>query len=146
MSLSLATPLAKPSLRLRIPAAIVRFDGLFLLIVGAWAMTLEAVGHFIGAGPLAHLANSPYTIGGFEAHGLAAIIGWLLWRGASGLALKPWHRCAMLVHALLGASNLAFWGSFVAFDAVAVGVATTIVHVLFVIAHACCVVQAAARK
>ena len=36
------------------------------------------MGHFFGVGPMAQTLGSPHTIGGFEAHGLAIIIGVLL--------------------------------------------------------------------
>jgi hypothetical protein len=43
-------------------------------------MVAETVGHFFGGGPLAATHGSPHTIGGFEAHGFAIIIGTLLLR------------------------------------------------------------------
>lgn len=113
-----------------------KFDGAFLLIVGALAMVQEARGHFLGSGPLAHLLASPYTIGGFEAHGLAAILGVLLLAHAGEPSLRRWHRCGLAIHLLLGGANLAFWSGFVALDMLAVGVVTTIVHVVLVTAHA----------
>lgn len=113
-----------------------RLDGAFLLIVGVLAMVLEARGHFLGSGPLAHLAGSPYTIGGFEAHGLAAILGMQLLAHARDAVLRPWHGLGLAVHLLLGAANLAFWPGFAALGMRPMGVATTAVHLGFVAAHA----------
>jgi hypothetical protein len=117
---------------------LLRFNGLFLLLVGCVAMVLEALGHFAGAGPLSYLKNSPYTIGGFESHGLAAILGCLLLWKASDVNRRPWHLCALVIHVLLGASNIAFWVSFVALGLVPMGIATTIAHVAFVALHLVC--------
>ena len=102
-------------------------------------MVLEAVGHFGGVGPLAHLSHSPYTIGGFEAHGLAAILGALLLRNAANDDLRPWHVSALAIHLLLGGANLAFWLSFTTFGMVPMGIVTTVVHAVLVVAHAVCI-------
>lgn len=122
-----------------------RADGAFLIVVGLLAMVHEARGHFLGSGPVAHLFQSPYTIGGFEAHGLAAILGTLLVAHAGATPLRRWHLCGLAIHALLGGSNLLFWSSFVQLDLLALGIATTVIHVAFVIAHAGFVARAAAR-
>jgi hypothetical protein len=113
-----------------------RFDAVFLVVVGVLAMMLEVVGHFFGIGPLAHLAGSPYTIGGVEAHGLAAILGAVLWRHAQDADTRPWHLCGAAIHTLLGASNISFWLAFVTFDQIGMGIATTAAHVALVAAHA----------
>jgi hypothetical protein len=125
---------------------LLRFNGLFLLLVGCAAMVQEALGHFAGAGPLSHLKNSPYTIGGFESHGLAAILGCLLLWKASDLNRRPWHLCALVIHVLLGASNIAFWVSFVVLGLVPVGIATTIAHVAFVALHLVCLLPQRVSK
>jgi hypothetical protein len=52
---------------------ILQLDGGFLVLAGGAAMIIESVGHFFGFGPFAQTKGSPYTIGGFEAHGLAII-------------------------------------------------------------------------
>jgi hypothetical protein len=114
-----------------------RADGAFLCLVGAAAMAADAAGHFLGLGPLAGMRGSPHSIGGFEAHGLAIVIGVLLWRAASAPA-PSWHGVGLVVHLLLGGSNLLFWSSFVHLDAVATGVVTTACHGLFVLAQATC--------
>lgn len=113
-----------------------RLDGAFLLIVGLLAMGLEARGHFLASGPLAHLAGSPYAIGGFEAHGLAAILGVQLLVHARDPMPRRWHLLGLAVHLLLGSCNLLFWPSFAALGMLAMGVATTACHLGFVAAHA----------
>ena len=55
-----------------------RLDGVFLILAGGSALVAETIGHFFGVGPLAATQGSPHTIGGFEAHGFAIIIGSLL--------------------------------------------------------------------
>ena len=62
---------------------VLQFDGGFLLLAGGAAMIIETVGHFLGIGPLAETKGSPYTIGSFEAHGLAIIFAILLLRAAT---------------------------------------------------------------
>ncbi len=115
-----------------------RADGLFLILAGSAAMISETVGHFFGKGPLAALQGSPYTIGSFEAHGLAIIIGILL-SYAGGLAERRlWHKVGLGTHILLGGSNLLFWSSFVQQSLVPVGVVTTALHIVFVVAQFVC--------
>lgn len=99
-------------------------------------MVAETVGHFFGVGPLAATLGSPHTIGGFEAHGLAVIIGVLLFRAAGLADRRLWHTVGLATHLLLGATNLLFWSSFVHHGVVAVGIVTTVLHAIFVVAHA----------
>ena len=82
-------------------------DGGFLALVGTAQMTLELVGHHLGAGPFGPVFDhSPYTIGWVEAHGLAALIG-VLFLVAGGRERRPlWHGFALAVHLLLGGANL----------------------------------------
>ncbi|MGH9905689.1 MAG: hypothetical protein ACRD8U_08935, partial [Pyrinomonadaceae bacterium] len=68
-----------------------RLDGIFLLIAGSVAILADTLGHFFGVGPLAQTFGSPYTIGSFEAHGLAVIIAVLLLRGAKASDRRLWH-------------------------------------------------------
>lgn len=50
---------------------------------------------------------------------------------------KPKTEC-LATHLLLGSSNLLYWSSFVKQDLLAVGVVTTTLHIIFVIAQAIC--------
>jgi hypothetical protein len=85
---------------------ILQFDGGFLLLAGGAAMIIETVGHFFGVGPLSQTKGSPYTIGSFEAHGLAIIFAVLLIRAASLSERFFWHQIGLVVHLLLGCSIL----------------------------------------
>ena len=101
-------------------------------------MLSETIGHFFGVGPLAASRGSPYTIGGFEAHGLAILIGALLLRAAGRADRTLWHSVGLATHLLLGSANLLFWSSFVQQDLLGVGVVTTALHIVFVGAQAIC--------
>ncbi|MCE7984354.1 MAG: hypothetical protein DYG89_24535 [Caldilinea sp. CFX5] len=110
--------------------------GLFLLLAGSVQLLLEGIGHFGQIGPYATLfGNSPYTIGFVEAHGLALLIGLVLWRaGHMGPTVQDaWLGTA--VSLLLGGANLLFWPSFVAFDMVAPGVVATMFHLIFLVGY-----------
>ncbi len=117
---------------------ILQFDGGFLLLAGGAAMIIETVGHFLGVGPFAQTKGSPYTIGGFEAHGLAIIFAVLFLRAATFSDRFLWHRVGLVVHLLLGGSNLLYWSSFVQLNVIPMGVITTVLHIVFVIAHWMC--------
>jgi hypothetical protein len=101
-------------------------------------MVAETIGHFFGVGPLAATHGSPHTIGGFEAHGFAIIIGALLFRAAALADRQLWHVVGLTTHLFLGAANLLFWSSFVHHNVVTVGVTATALHVIFVVAQAIC--------
>ncbi len=113
-------------------------DGIFLTLAGGAAMVIETVGHFRGVGPLAQTLHSPYTIGSFEAHGLAILFALLFFRAARGEDRRYWHGVGIAVHSLLGGSNLLYWSSFVDLALVPMGVITTVLHVVFVGGHVIC--------
>ena len=72
-----------------------------------------------------------YTgIGFIEAHGLAFIIGVLLWRGEPQ---RTWHMTGAAVGFLLGTCNLVFWQIFVVTDALWMGFVTTAFHWTFAV-------------
>jgi hypothetical protein len=110
-------------------------NGGFLAVIGALQMSLELLSYYTGAGPYgADFDASPYTIGWVEAHGLALLIGLLLLLVAND-GRRSWHVFAIGVHVLLGTANLVFWSSFLYFGVVPMGIAATIAHALFVLAH-----------
>jgi hypothetical protein len=111
---------------------ILRANSLFLLVASAGGIVTDIAGSFFGRGPEAALLGAaPGTgIGFIEAHGLAFIIGVLLWRSEPS---RAWHLTAAAVHALLGTANLLFWQFFVLADVLAVGYATTALHWTFVV-------------
>jgi len=118
--------------------SVLRFNALFLILIGSLQMLFELLSHFAGIGPLADRFNaSPYTIGFFEAHGLAILMGILLWR-ASAEPQKFWHGFAVVVHVLLGGANLLFWDSFVQLNVGMPGSVATIVHGVFIVSESYC--------
>jgi hypothetical protein len=122
---------------------ILRVNAVFLLVVGFAQAVLELLSHFRGVGPLAErFVDSPYTIGFFEAHGLAALIGLMMFHASLGRPKRSWHLYAMGVHLLLGGANLLFWDSFVRLDFVAPGIVATVFHGAFILAQAGCYTQA----
>jgi hypothetical protein len=112
--------------------AILRANALFLLVASAGGMVTDIGGSFFARGPEAVLlGDTPGAgIGFIEAHGLAFIIGVLLWRAEPS---RAWHLTAAAVHVLLGTANLLFWQFFVLADVLAVGYATTALHWTFVL-------------
>ena len=113
---------------------ILRANGLFLILFGGSGFLLDLRGYFLKEGAQSGLfASAPHTAIGFvEAHGLAVIIGVLLWRAQPA---RSWHLTAAAVHVLLGASNLIFWQIFVATKLLALGYISTSVHWIFVVLH-----------
>jgi hypothetical protein len=118
---------------------VLRANALFLVLIGSLQIVFELLSHFGGIGPLAERFNgSAYTIGFLEAHGLAVMMGVLLWRAASEPKRVFWHRFAIVVHLFLGGANLLFWKSFVQLNFIVPGIVSTVFHLLFIIAEAYC--------
>jgi len=65
----------------------------------------------------------------------AVIIGVLLLTVAARDGRRFWHVLAASGHTLLGTANLVVWHSFVVFGMVPMGIAATVVHFVFVVAH-----------
>lgn len=109
---------------------LLRANAIYLLAAAAGGMCSDLAGTFLGYGPFTKvLSAAPDTAIGFvEAHGLALIIGCLLWQAQPA---RKWHLTAAAVHGLLGISNLTFWQLFVATDMLAMGYVTTSLHALF---------------
>jgi hypothetical protein len=117
---------------------VLKLNAAFLILIGSLQMIFESLSHFRGLGPLSdRFMGSPFTIGFFEAHGLAVLMGLLLWR-ASANPEKFWHLFAVVIHILLGGANLLFWNSFVQLDFVLPGIIATILHGLFIFWEAYC--------
>jgi hypothetical protein len=114
--------------------SILRADAVFLLVASASGLVNDLLGAFAGSGAVARIiASAPHSAIGFvEAHGLAFIIGVLLWRSPP---LRSWHLTAACVHLLLGIANLVFWPIFGAADMLIVGYVTTTLHWFFVVLH-----------
>lgn len=110
---------------------LLRADAVFLIVAatGAW-ITADFPASFRGAGPFGPLIAHERALGiGFvEAHGLAIILGVLLWRAPSD---RSWHLTGAVIHLFLGVCNVIFWRLFVATDSLAMGWVTTAMHGLF---------------
>lgn len=119
-----------PRVRLAPARWALRADAVFLLAAAAGGMATDLRGVFTGAGPMGTvLAAVPHAgIGFVEAHGLALILGVLLWRAVPS---RSWHATACAIHLLLGGSNLLFWPLFSYADMLTVGVVATGLHGLF---------------
>ena len=111
---------------------ILRANAVFLLVAASAGMISDLVGAFLLHGPVGRILDkAPHAAIGFvEAHGLALIIGVLLWRAEPQ---RMWHLTAMVVHVLLGTSNLVFWPIFGFADMMAVGYVTTALHGAFAV-------------
>jgi hypothetical protein len=121
----------------RFCSAVLKANGLFLLLAGSWGMWADLTGAFAGTGPQrAILAGAPHAAIGFvEAHGLAVIFGVLLWTAEPK---RMWHLTAMAIHTLLGTCNLVFWQIFIAADMLPAGYLTTSLHAAFAALQATC--------
>ncbi|WP_063830307.1 hypothetical protein [Bradyrhizobium murdochi] len=104
----------------------------FLLAASAGGFASDVRGIFFGLGPVARVvAEAPYAgLGFIEAHGLAFILGILMWRAQPA---RGWHLAAAAIHVLLGTANLIFWQLFIVSDMLLVGYVTTALHGLFVV-------------
>jgi len=111
---------------------ILRANALFLVIAGLGGLRSDLLGVFYAQGPVAKVvAAAPHAgIGFVEAHGLAIILGVLLWRARPE---RGWHLTAVAIHVLLGTANLVFWPLFVAMDMLMLGYVTTALHWTFVV-------------
>ena len=111
---------------------ILRANAAFLLAASTGGLVSDVRGIFLGLGPIAGVvAEAPHAgIGFIEAHGLAFILGILMWRAEPS---RAWHLTAAAIHALLGSANVIFWQFFIAADMLTVGYVTTILHGLFVV-------------
>jgi hypothetical protein len=109
---------------------LLRANAIFLLVAAAGGLRSDILGIFFDTGHVAPVvASAPHAgIGFVEAHGLAFIIGVLLWRAEP---LRSWHLTGAAVHVLLGTANLVFWQIFIAADMLAVGYVTTSLHWTF---------------
>lgn len=131
--LTITAPPAAPQLvTAKARLLILRANALFLLIASVGGLVMDISGIFFSRGPeSAVVAAAPFSGAGFiEAHGLAFIIGVLLWRAQPQ---RCWHLTGAAVALLLGTTNVVFWPIFTAIDFLSAGYITTTLHCLFVI-------------
>ncbi len=121
---------------------VLRINGGFLVLAGLVALMADLGGYFFAAGPFASLAGEPTAIASVEAHGLGALAGLLIWRGAAMGQRWGRHALALLVHLFLCLCNLLFWQVYVEMQILAVGVVSTTAHAVFVAVHLACLARA----
>ena len=127
----------------KIRRAVLLINGAFLTFVGGAFAIFDLLSYFWGSGPLEKMFyNIPYTVGLFEAHGLAFLMGLILLRAARWEPTARWHLLGAGIHLLLGTSNLLFWSFIVTMGVVTAEIATTALHWLFFVAQLICYVAA----
>ncbi|EMO42494.1 hypothetical protein LEP1GSC186_1589 [Leptospira noguchii serovar Autumnalis str. ZUN142] len=120
---------------------ILQINGVVLMIASLGGFILmDVLGIFFGVGPAASLLKGQefIGIGGFEAHGLAFILGVLLFKAEPK---RFWHITAMAIHSLLGIANILMWGIFIAVNSLQMGYITTAMHCIFVLLQLVAVFQ-----
>lgn len=139
MNTPITRALAHRTARLNWRKTLLYVNGLFLTVTGSFFAIADLLSYLWGSGPLgAMLYNVGHTVGLFEAHGLAFILGLLLLRAARWEPVAHWHLVGAGVHLLLGTSNLLFWAFIVQMGAVTVEIVITAIHFLFFSAQLVC--------
>lgn len=135
----------QPALKLR--KTVLLLNGLFLTGMGGAFAVFDLWGYYLGGGPLGHiLHNLLYTIGFFEAHALACILGLLLLRARRVDPTPVWHLVGAAIHLLLGSANLLFWPLAVQWQAEGPEIVVTAIHGLLVLAQLICLWLATASE
>ena len=118
-------------------------NGAFLAIMGGLFAVFDLLSYRLDGGPLGQLYyNDPMTVGLFEAHGLAFILGLLLLRAARSEPNAVWHGVGAAIHMVLGTSNLIFWSLFLIWDVVTAEIVVTSIHGLLTVTQLICFVKA----
>ncbi|MCH5431973.1 hypothetical protein ACO2J1_09595 [Leptospira interrogans] len=120
---------------------ILRINGVALMVASLGGfISMDVLGIFFDIGPAASLLKGQefIGIGGFEAHGLAFILGVLLFKAE---AKRSWHITAVAIHSLLGIANILMWGIFISVNSLQMGYITTAMHCIFVLLQLVAVFQ-----
>lgn len=119
--------------------AVLYVNGAFLTVMGGPFAIFDLLSYRFGAGPLGALYHNDHmTVGLFEAHGLALILGLILLRAARSEPSATWHLTGAAIHLLLGCSNLIFWALFSLWNVVTAEIVITSIHWLFVAVQLLC--------
>lgn len=114
--------------------ALIRIDGLFLIVSGCFGLIADLASYFAGAGPFGPVFHrDPTVIGVVEAHGLAVLTGIAVCTSLAGRSRRYWHWHLAATHVLLGGANVAFFEVFEQVGARAGGIGVTAVHFSLVI-------------
>lgn len=115
---------------------IFKIDGIFLAVVGTLAGITDLASYFFGKGPFGqtYFQNS-IAIGGFEAHGLAVIAGFVLFLNSKSPDAAFFSKVAIAIHSVLGISNLIWFQVFLDTSTIPMGIITTVIHFTLVFFH-----------
>lgn len=92
---------------------VLKIDGLFLVIMGSLGGITDLVSYFTGKGPFGQVYfQNSIAIGGFEAHCLAVIAGFILVVKSKAPDAVFFSKIAIAIHAALGVSNLIWFKVF----------------------------------
>jgi hypothetical protein len=143
MSTTTSRPLAQSAASINLRKAVLYVNGAFLALMGGLFGIFDLLSYWFGSGPLGELYfNVPMTVGLFEAHGLALILGLLLLRAARSQPSAIWHLVGAGIHILLGSSNLIFWSLFLIWDVVTAEIVVTSIHWLLAAVQLVCIWRA----
>ena len=117
----------------RLYRIIISIDAYFLIVAGALAGFFDMLSYITGKGVwrLTFYKN-PLAIGFFEAHMLAIIIGLFLLRMCQKQDWVFAMRMALVIHLILGVSNIIWFEGFSMVNAEIGGLIATIIHFVFV--------------
>jgi hypothetical protein len=111
-------------------------DGYFLAVMGTAAGVIDMVGYFTGKGPFGKIYyQNSNTIGGFEAHFLAVIIGIILIGKSKSVETGFFCKMAIAIHLVLGSSNLIWFQVFYDTNTLPMGIITTFTHFALMVFH-----------
>lgn len=124
---------------LKLRKTVLLLNGIFLTGMGGAFALFDLWGYYLGGGPVGPIMhNLLYTIGFFEAHALACILGLLLLRARRVDPTPVWHLVGAGIHLLLGSANLLFWPLAVQWQAETPEIVVTALHGLFVLTQLVC--------
>jgi hypothetical protein len=147
MATIISRSIAQSGSSIKLRKAVLYINGAFLAIMGGLFGVFDLLSYLYGGGPLGELYyNVPMTVGLFEAHGLAFILGLLLLRAARSQPSGAWHLVGAGIHILLGSSNLIFWSLFLIWDVVTAEIVVTSIHWLLAAAQLICLWKARAES
>jgi hypothetical protein len=111
-------------------------DGYFLAFMSTAAGAIDLIGYFTGKGPFGGIYyQNSNTIGGFEAHCLAVIIGIIFIRKSKSAETGFFCKMAIAIHLALGTSNLIWFQVFYDTNTQPMGIITTFAHFVFIVFH-----------
>ena len=115
---------------------ILRLDAVCLSLAGILGAMSALLSYTAGSGPLRDaFQGNPAVAGMVEAHALAILVACLLWYFSRQRRMTPGNWIGLFAHAILGAGNILWFGLFVRAQAETVGIAVTVLHLVFAALH-----------